>query len=350
MHRRFLTYVTSAALVMGTMPAPLGAQPGPAPAPVAAAQGQVEQNQVENFSAAQLDALLAPIALYPDALLTQLLMATTNPLEIVAASRWLALGTNKDLKGRALEDALKAQPWDPSVKSLIPFPPVLATLNQQLEWTQQLGYAMQAQQAEVFDSIQRLRAKAQAAGNLQSTPQQIVRTEPPPPPPPGATDPRQQEIVIEPAQPDVVYVPSYDPAQVYGAWPYPDVPPVYYPPPPGYGYPSALVTGLVFGTGVAIAAGLWGWARPNWGCCWGGRYGGVTVNVNRWNSISANRPWRGPNNGGRAGFHRDRGRAFPRAADRASVQASAGPVTATCRAFCREVRGIALWCHRVPGR
>ena len=296
MFQRFLSCVTSAALVLATMPAPLGAQPAPAPspAPVAAAA----QGEVEKFSTAQLEALLAPIALYPDALLTQLLMATTNPLEIVAASRWLEQGTNKELKGKALEDALKTQPWDPSVKSLVPFPQVLGTLNQQLEWTQQLGYAMQVQQAGVFDVIQRLRAKAQAAGNLQSTPQQIVRTEPPPPPPPGATDPRPQDIIIEPAQPDVVYVPSYDPAQVYGAWPYADLPPVYFAPSPGYGYPSgALVAGLVFGTGVAIAAGLWGWARPNWGCCWGGRYGGVNVNVNRWNSISANRPWRGPSNG-----------------------------------------------------
>jgi hypothetical protein len=293
MFRQFLIYVTSAALVMGTMPAPLGAQP--APAPVAA----VEQGQVEKFSTAQLEALLAPIALYPDALLTQLLMATTNPLEIVAASRWLEQGTNKDLKGKALEVALKTQPWDPSVKSLVPFPQVLGMLNQQLEWTQQLGFAMQVQEAEVFDAIQRLRAKAQAAGNLQSTPQQIVRIEPPPPPPPGATDPRQQVIAIEPAQPDVVYVPSYNPTEVFGAWPYADLPPVYFAPAPGYGYPygSALVAGLVFGTGVAIAAGLWGWARPNWGCCWGGRYGGVNVNVNRWNAISANRPWRGPNNG-----------------------------------------------------
>jgi Protein of unknown function (DUF3300) len=297
MFRRFLSYVTSAALVMGTMPAPLGAQPAPAPspAPVAAA----EQGQVEKFSTAQLEALLASIALYPDALLTQLLMATTNPLEIVAASRWLEQGTNKDLKGKALEDALKTQPWDPSVKSLVPFPQVLGMLNQQLEWTQQLGFAMQVQQAEVFDAIQRLRAKAQVAGNLQSTPQQTVRTEAPPPAPPGATDPRQQDIIIEPAQPDVVYVPSYNPTEVFGAWPYADLPPVYFAPSPGYGYPvgGALVAGLVFGAGVAIAAGLWGWARPNWGCCWGGRYGGVNVNVNRWNAISANRPWRGPNNG-----------------------------------------------------
>jgi hypothetical protein len=290
MFRQFLSYVTSAALVLGTMPAPLGAQPAPAPspAPVAAA----DQGQVEKFGAAQLEALLAPIALYPDALLTQLLMATTNPLEIVAASRWLEQGSNKDLKGKALEDALKTQPWDPSVKSLVPFPQVLETLNRQLEWTQQLGYAMQVQQAEVFDAIQRLRANAEAAGNLQSTPQQTVRTEPPPP---GAPDPRRQEIIIEPAQPDMVYVPSYDPSQVYGAWPYADQPPVYFAPSPGYGYPygSALVAGLVFGTGVAIAAGLWGWARPSWG----GRYGGVNVNVNRWNGISPNRPWRGPNNG-----------------------------------------------------
>src|SRR5271169_3501383 len=169
MFRRFLSYVTSAALVMGTIPAPLGAQPAPAPSPAPVAA--TEQGQVEKFSTAQLEALLAPIALYPDALLTQLLMATTNPLEIVAASRWLGQGTNKDLKGKALEDALKRQPWDPSVKSLVPFPQVLGMLNQQLEWTQQLGFAMQVQQAEVFDAIQRLRAKAQAAGNLQSTPQ-----------------------------------------------------------------------------------------------------------------------------------------------------------------------------------
>ena len=238
--RRSCAIVTSGALVLSGHPAIAQDQTPPAAQQPPAAQ---RSPQAQRLGQGQLEKLLAPIALYPDALLTQLLMATTNPLEIVAASRWLAQGTNKDLKGKALEDALKAQPWDPSVKSLIPFPQVLATLNQQLEWTQQLGYAMQAQQAEVFDSIQRLRAKAQAAGNLQSTPQQIVRTEPPPPPPPGATDPRQQEIVIEPAQPDVVYVPSYDPAQVYGAWPYPDVPPVYYPPPPVYYAPPPYAYG-----------------------------------------------------------------------------------------------------------
>jgi hypothetical protein len=228
---------------------------------------------------------------------TKNLIPVTNPLEIVAASRWLAQGSNRDLKGKALEDALRSQPWDPAVKSLVPFPQVLEMLNGQLEWTQQLGYAMQNQEAEVFDAIQRLRARAQSAGALQSTPQQIVRTEAAPPPPPGATDPRVQNIVIDPADPNVVYVPTYDPSQVYGVWPYADVPPVYYAPPPGYGYPSALVAGLVFGAGIAIAAALWGWARPNWGCCWGGRYGGVNVNVNRWNAISPTRPWRGGGGG-----------------------------------------------------
>jgi Protein of unknown function (DUF3300) len=293
MLRRFMACVASAALVIGTMPAPLGAQP--APAPVAAPD---PSQQGEQFSTAQLEALLAPVALYPDTLLTQLLMATTNPLEIVAASRWLAQGSNRELKGKALEDALRSQPWDPAVKSLVPFPQVLEMLNQQLEWTQQLGYAMQNQEAEVFDAIQRLRARAQSAGTLQSTPQQVVRTEAAPPPPSGAADPRAQNLVIDPADPNLVYVPSYDPSQAYGVWPYADVPPVYYAPPPGYGYPGALVAGLVFGAGVAIAAAaLWGWARPNWGCCWGGRYGGVNVNVNRWNAISPNRPWRGGGGG-----------------------------------------------------
>jgi hypothetical protein len=292
MFRRFIALMTSTALVIATMPATISAQPAPAPV---AAPDQTQQG--EQFSSAQLEALLAPIALYPDTLLTQLLMATTNPLEIVAASRWLAQGNNRALKGNALEDALRSQPWDPAVKSLVPFPQVLEMLNAQLEWTQQLGYAMQNQQPEVFDAIQRLRARAQSTGTLQSTPQQIVRTEAAPLPPPGATDPRQQNIVIDPADPNFVYVPSYDPSQVYGVWPYADVPPVYYAPLPGYGYPSALVAGLVFGAGVAVAAALWGWARPNWGCCWGGRYGGVNVNVSRWNTISPNRRWSGGGGG-----------------------------------------------------
>src|ERR1700759_1749674 len=165
MFRRFVALMTSTALVFAAVPAPLAAQPAPVAAPDQTQQG-------EQFSTAQLEALLAPIALHPNTLPTQLLMATTNPLEIVAASRWLAQGSNRALTGKALEDALRSQPWDPAVKSLVPFPQVLDMLNQQLEWTQQLGYAMQNQESEVFDAIQRLRARAQTAGTLQTTPQQ----------------------------------------------------------------------------------------------------------------------------------------------------------------------------------
>jgi len=296
--RQVISYLASAALLLGTMPTPVRGQ-APAPASTAAPAPAASVDEVQKFSTEQLDALLAPIALYPDALLTQMLMAATYPVDIVSASRWLAQGNNKDLNGQALENALKTQPWDPSVKSLVPFPQVLDMMNQQLEWTQQLGFAMSVQQQEVFDSVQRLRLQAQRAGNLQSTAQQVVRVEPPPPDVvvvPGAP---QQIIVIEPAQPDVVFVPRYNPTTVFGTWPYPATPPVFY---PSMGYGSALAAGLMFGAGVAITAGLWGWARPNWGCCWGGNNRNntnINVNVNRWNNINVNnnRPWHGGSNG-----------------------------------------------------
>ena len=291
MLRRLVNVITSAALVLGTMPPPLYAQTSAAAA--SGASATTADAGAEAFNIEQLDALLAPIALFPDALLTQVLMAATNPLEIVSASRWLEQGSNRDLKGPALEAALKNQNWDPSVKSLIPFPQVLGMLNQNLDWTQQLGYAMYVQQVDVFDSVQRLRLQAQRAGNLQSTPQQIVRTEPAPP---GAP---HQIIIIEPAQPEIVFVPVYNPNTVFGTWPYRAVPPVYFPPPPGVVAGNALIAGLMFGAGVAITAGLWGWARPNWGCCWGGSRNStnVNINVNRWNTINVNRPWQGGSNG-----------------------------------------------------
>lgn len=179
-------------------------------------------------------------------------MASTFPLQVVAAQRWAEDPAHKGLSGDALTKALDPEPWDPSVKSLVPFPEVLAMMNANLDWMQQLGYAFAEQQADVLNSVQRLRQQAQANGNLQSTAQQVVRTD-------------QQAIVIEPAQPNVVYVPSYNPTVVYGAWPYPAYPPVYLPPPPGYYVGTALATGLAFGAGVAITAGLWNWARPAWG-------------------------------------------------------------------------------------
>ncbi|MFM2149208.1 MAG: hypothetical protein RLZZ187_1514 [Pseudomonadota bacterium] len=240
----------------------------------------------ERLDQAQLEALLAPIALYPDELLMQVLMAATYPLEVVHARRWLGQGQNAALQGEALATALVSQPWDPAVKSLIPFPDVLIMMNDQLEWTQQLGDALLAQQEDVLNAVQVLRARAQAAGHLQSGPEQIVTVTAKEPGASGTTTivvPPTQVIVIQPAQPNVVAVPVYNPSVVYGGWPYPATPPVYYPPPPAYGLGSALLTGMAFGAGVALVGSLWGWASPGWG------RGSVDVNVNRHNNINVNR-------------------------------------------------------------
>src|SRR5690349_24283418 len=192
-------------MVHATLPLEVQAQTAP---PAAAQPASAQQ-----FNPEQLDALLASIALYPDDLLTQILMASTFPLEVVAAARWVEDPAHKSLSGDALAKALEPEPWDPSVKSLVPFPVVLATLNSNLPWLQQLGYAFATQQADVFASVQRLRRLAQSNNSLQSTPQQIISTEVVTTEPPAGSSqaPSQQEvIVIQPAQPDVVYVPSYN--------------------------------------------------------------------------------------------------------------------------------------------
>ena len=278
-------------------PGPVVAQQAAPAAPQPAATPAADE--AAEFSTEQLDALLAPIALYPDALLAQILMASTYPLQIVDAARWVADPAHKSLTGDALTTALNPLSWDPSVKSLVPFPQVLETMNSKLDWMQQVGYAFATQQTQVWDSVQRLRRQAQAAGTLQSTPQQVVRNEaatvtyePAPAGAAGASVPQQampaqaDNIVIEPAQADTVYVPSYDPSTAFGTWPYPEYPPVALPPPApayGYGLGTALATGLLFGAGVAVTASLWNWARPSWG-------GGYTnVNVNRFNQINYNR-------------------------------------------------------------
>jgi Protein of unknown function (DUF3300) len=222
------------------------------------------------FKTEEIDQMMAPIALYPDDLVAQILTAATYPLEIVMAARWVADPKNATLKGDALTQALQAQSWDPSVKSLVPFPSVLKLMSDQLDWTQKIGDAFLEQPQDCFASIQRLRQRAQSAGKLASTSQQTVTTQ-------------GQAIVIAPADPDVVYVPAYNPGVVYGTWPYPDYPPYYYPPPAGYALATGLATGLAFGAGVAITRGLWGWGSPNWGT------GSINVNVNRFNQINANR-------------------------------------------------------------
>jgi Protein of unknown function (DUF3300) len=232
------------------------------------------QDSKKPFTPEQLDQLLAPIALYPDALLSQTLMAATYPLEVVEAARWTQ--ANPNLKGDAAVQAVKGKDWDVSVKSLVAFPQTLSMMNNNLDWTQKLGDAMIGQQKDVADSIQRLRAKAAAAGNLKTTPQQKVTTQ---------TSGSNSAIVIEPASPEVIYVPYYNPTWAYGPWPYPAYPPVYYPPPPNYG--AALATGMMFGVGVAAGAAMfggwhWGWSGGGWGASY------TTVNVNRATSISVN--------------------------------------------------------------
>jgi uncharacterized membrane protein YgcG len=237
-------------------------------------QGLRAQESNKPFTTEQLDQLLAPIALYPDALLSQVLMAATYPLEVVEAARWSQ--ANPNLKGDAALAAVKDKSWDVSVKSLVAFPQTLQMMSNQLDWTQKLGDAMIGQQKDVATAVQRLRAKAQAAGNLKSTPQQTVTTQ---------SSGGASAIVIEPANPELLYVPYYNPAWAYGAWPYPAYPPPYYPPPPNYG--AALMSGMMFGLGVAAGAAMFGgWHWGYGGGGWGNSY--TTVNVNRATSITNN--------------------------------------------------------------
>ena len=225
----------------------------------------VAQQQTDAvFRQEELEQILAPIALHPDPLVPQILMASTYPLEVVLADRWTK--QNGSLKGDALTKALEAQDWDPSVKSLVNFPQVLAMMSEQLDWTQKVGDAFLQDQKRVLDTIQSLRAKAQASGNLQTTKEQIVIVE-------------EKIIKIEPASPQVVYVPTYNPTVVYGAWPYPAYPPYYYYP-PGY---VATTAAFSFAAGAAMGAA--------WGYAWGGANwngGEVDVDVDRNTTINNN--------------------------------------------------------------
>jgi hypothetical protein len=209
------------------------------------------------FPPEQLEQIVAPIALYPDPLLAHVLMASTYPLEVVAAARWRQ--KNPKLSGDALEKALQEQTWDPAVKSLCDFPDVLARMNENLDWMQDLGDAFLAQQAEVMAAVQAMRTKALEAGTLESGKEQTV------------TQGEDQTIVIESADPEVVYVPTYYPSSCYGSWGYPYwyYPPMYAPPPAG---------GLWFGFTVGV---IWGDA---WGDCdWDG--GDVNIDIDNENNF-----------------------------------------------------------------
>ncbi|MBI4862747.1 MAG: DUF3300 domain-containing protein [Candidatus Riflebacteria bacterium] len=243
--------------------------------PLARAAG-TERGPVSTEALAQL---VAPVALYPDSLLAQVLMASTYPGDVERAVKWVK--GHKGVTGDALVEALRDKEWDTSVKSLCGFPDVLAMMGKNAEWTTNLGSVFLSQQDAVMDAIQALRQKANEAGNLKTTEQQTVVVE-------------QKIIKIEPSSPEVVYVPQYNPTYVYGSWPYPAYPPapVYY---PGY-YPVA--TGLVgFGVGLAVGRASYGWCGWNWAGhgVWHnpvvtpyGRVGGVNnININNINNINS---------------------------------------------------------------
>ena len=203
----------------------------------------------------QLQQLVAPIALYPDSLVAQVLAASTFPEQVVEADRWVQ--ANPDLQGDALAQAVDQQPWDPSVKALTAFPSVLGNMDKNLSWTSSLGDAYYNQQQDVMDAVQVMRQRAQAAGNLKTTPQQTVATQ-------------DSSIIIQPASPDVVYVPAYDPWVIYGdplvAWP------------GWYPYPGIWYDGpyLSFGIGFGIGFfGGFGWGWGHWGFDWHHRYPAV---------------------------------------------------------------------------
>ncbi len=294
--RQFLSAILSSALLFVGWPQNLQAfqdSPGPSkPAPAPHVQ-QTPQ---------QLQQLVAPIALYPDSLVSQILAASTFPEQVVEADRWLQ--ANPDLKGDALGQAVDQQPWDPSVKALTAFPSVLGNMDKNLSWTSSLGDAYYNQQQDVMDAVQVMRRRAQDSGNLKTTQQQTVTTQ-------------DSTVIIEPADPEVVYVPAYDPWVVYGdpivAWP------------GWYAYPGIWFGGpyLSFGFGFGIGwFGGYGWGWGHWGCDWHNRT--VIYNHNTYYSHSStfyNRNnyyrgggERGGQGGNRGGFNGERGGAYDHAA------------------------------------
>jgi hypothetical protein len=218
--------------------------------------------EAAKLPAEELEAIVAPIALYPDPLLAQMLVASTYPLDVVEAQQWLT--TKGDLKGEDLSKEAEQQPWDPSVQALVLLPDALKRLSENIQWTTQLGDAFLAQESEVMDAVQSLRAKAKEGGKLESTEQQKVET---------TTVEDKTVIEIQPASTEVVYVPTYSPTVVWGSMYYP-YPPLYYPPYYGGAW-------LGFGVGIAIGIGIsGGWG---WGCGWHG--GGNTININNNNNF-----------------------------------------------------------------
>jgi uncharacterized protein DUF3300 len=282
-------FAVSCSAIMLSLGQPLAiAQQAQSPATTTAAPA----TEAPKISNDQLDSLVAPIALYPDPLLANILAASTYPLEVIQMQQWMA--QNKNLKDKALADAVAKQSWDPSVQSLASTPEVVQRLAGNIQWTTDLGNAFLSQQSDVMDAVQRMRAKADNKGTLKTSDEAKVEKK---------TENGKQVIVVEQADPQVVYVPSYDPTVVYGEPAYP-----YYP----YSYPGWYAgMGLAWGAGIAWGAAWWG---NHWGDCdWG--HGDVNINNNNnfnrnnWNNANrpgggnrpgaGNRPSQLPTNGGK---------------------------------------------------
>ena len=259
-------------VLSGVLAAPEGSilwaeQTAPAPeaTPAAGATAGEAAPEAEKLTPEQLDSLVAPLALFPDPLLAQMLVAATYPLDIVEAQQWVS--KNSSLKGDDLAKEAEKQPWDPSVQALATMPDALKKLSENVAWTQDLGDAFLAQQSDVMDAVQRLRGKAKEAGKLESSEQQTVETK---------VIESKETIIIQPASTEVVYVPSYSPTVIWGPPVYP-YPPIYYPPYYGGAW-------LGFGVGIAIGIGIsGGWG---WGCGWHG--GNNTININNNNNFVNN--------------------------------------------------------------
>lgn len=249
-----------AALLTAQTPYTFAQQPQPA----GTSQQQPQQQTLNND---QLDSLVAPIALYPDPILSQILVASTYPLEIVEAARWVK--QNSGLTGQALINAAAKQPWDASVQAMVALPEVLNGLNTNIAWTTDLGNAFLAQQGDVMASVQRMRARASANGALRSTPQQTVTT---------TSENGQTYIQILPASTQVVYVPQYNPEAVWGSPAYYPYPSNYYPPYSGVLAASAISFGVGIAIGALWAGGGWGWGWGGWG--WNAGWGGRAVIIN----------------------------------------------------------------------
>jgi hypothetical protein len=264
-NHRLIAYVAAASLSFSSAVfAQQTAQSGESQVATTTTSAAAESPKIPND---QLDSLVAPIALYPDPLLAQTLAASTYPLEIIELHQWMK--KNPNLKDKAFADAVARQPWDPSVQSMAAFPDVVKQLSDKVAWSSDLGNAYLAQPADVMVAVQRMRAKAQKKGSLKTSAQQKVETEP--------VEGGGDVIMIEQADPDLIYVPSYNPTVVYGeapdySYPYPSV---YYPPP--------YEAGLAFGAGIALGAAAWGgwWGDCNW-------HGNGDVTINNKNNFNKN--------------------------------------------------------------